>query len=192
MFERFTDRARRVVVLAQEESKLLGHTYIGTEHLLLGLLAEEEGVAAKAMTDMGMTLESAREKVEQVVGRGDGVANGQHVPFTADAKKVLEQALREALVLHHSYIGTEHLLLGLLKLDVKYLPRETEAVLFDIDADALRLRVFGRIRATDQAFSTGERRGSFEIQHDLDIALASVDVLKAELAEALAREAPED
>src|SRR5207237_9699739 len=109
-FERFTDRARRVVVLAQEEALRLNHNYIGTEHVLLGLLREEEGVAARALVSLGVALEEARDKIEEVIGRGQDVPSG-HVPFTPRAKKVLELALREALTLGHNYIGSEHILL---------------------------------------------------------------------------------
>ena len=114
MFEKFTDKARRVVVLAQEEAKLLNHNYIGTEHVLLGLIHEGEGVAAKALESLGITLEAAREQVVEIIGQGQQPPSG-HIPFTPRAKKVLELSLREALQLGHSYIGTEHLLLGLLK-----------------------------------------------------------------------------
>jgi ATP-dependent Clp protease ATP-binding subunit ClpC len=113
MFERFTDRARRVVVLAQEESRMLGHDYIGTEHVLLGLIQEEEGVAAKALESMDISLEAVRRQVEEIIGQGQDAPTG-HIPFTPRAKKVLELALREALGLNHRYIGTEHILLGLL------------------------------------------------------------------------------
>jgi ATP-dependent Clp protease ATP-binding subunit ClpC len=113
MFERFTDRARRAVVLAQEESRFFNHSYIGTEHLLLGLLREEEGVAARTLTSVGLTLEGVQSAVEARVGRGREGPKG-HIPFTPRAKKVLELALREALKLGHNYIGTEHVLLGLL------------------------------------------------------------------------------
>jgi len=112
VFERFTDRARRVVVLAQEEARLLNHNYIGTEHLLLGLVHEGEGVAAKALREFGITEERARAEVEAIIGRGGNVPSGQ-VPFTPRAKKVLELSLREALQLGHNYIGTEHILLGI-------------------------------------------------------------------------------
>jgi hypothetical protein len=114
MFERFTDRARRVVVLAQEEARLLDHNYIGTEHILLGLVHEGEGVAAQALTQLGVSLEAVRAEVEEVIGRG-GEQPGGHIPFTPRAKKVLELSLREALELGHNYIGTEHILLGLLR-----------------------------------------------------------------------------
>src|SRR3989442_10051583 len=114
MFERFTDRARRVVVLAEEEARLLNHNFIGTEHILLGLIHEGEGVAAKALESLGISLEAVREKVEETIGPA-GTAAAGHIPFTPRAKKVLELSLREALQLGHNYIGTEHLLLGLVR-----------------------------------------------------------------------------
>ena len=114
MFERFTDRARRVVVLSQGEARLLNHNYIGTEHILLGLIQEHEGVAAKALESLKISLEAVRRQVEEVIGRGDKAPHG-HIPFTPRAKKVLELSLREALQLKHDYIGTEHILLGLIR-----------------------------------------------------------------------------
>ncbi len=114
VFERFTDRARRAVVLAQEEARSLDHNYIGTEHLLLGLLREDEGIAARALSAVGITVETVREEIERRIGRGSEVAKGQ-IPFTPRAKKVLELSLRQALKLGHDYIGTEHVLLGLLE-----------------------------------------------------------------------------
>ncbi|HCA74887.1 MAG TPA: ATP-dependent Clp protease ATP-binding subunit ClpC [Bifidobacterium sp.] len=113
MFERFTDRARRVIVLAQEEARTLQHNYIGTEHLLLGLIREGEGVAAKALASKGVTLEDTRKQVVEMIGKGNASPNG-HIPFTPHARQVLELSLREALQLGHSYIGTEHILLGLI------------------------------------------------------------------------------
>ena len=115
MFERFTDRARRVVVLAQDvEARRLNHDYVGTEHLLLGLLHEGKGVAGRALDSLGISLEAARQQVEEIIGRGQQAPSG-HIPFTPRAKKVLELSLREALQLGHDYIGTEHILLGLLR-----------------------------------------------------------------------------
>src|SRR6266702_887601 len=114
MFERFTDRARRVVVLAQEEARTLNHNYIGTEHILLGLIHEGEGVAAKALESLGISQEAVRQQVEQIIGQGQQAPSG-HIPFTPRAKKVLELSLREALQLGHNYIGTEHILLGLIR-----------------------------------------------------------------------------
>ncbi len=135
MFERFTDRARRVVVLAQEEARLLNHNYIGTEHILLGLIHEGEGVAAKSLESLGISLEAVRQQVEELIGQGGSSPSG-HIPFTPRAKKVLELSLREALQLGHNYIGTEHILLGLI--------REGEGVaaqvLVKLGADLSRVR----------------------------------------------------
>ena len=115
MFERFTDRSRRAIVLAQEEARFLGHNYIGTEHILLGLIREDQGVAAKALESLGISLELVRQQVEEIIGHGQELPPPGHIPFTPRAKKVLELSLREALQLSHSYIGTEHILLGLLR-----------------------------------------------------------------------------
>ena len=135
VFERFTDRARRVVVLAQEEARLLHHNYIGTEHILLGLIHEGEGVAAKSLESLGISLEAVRNQVEEIIGQGGSSPSG-HIPFTPRAKKVLELSLREALQLGHNYIGTEHILLGLI--------REGEGVaaqvLVKLGADLSRVR----------------------------------------------------
>src|SRR5688500_11437145 len=135
MFERFTERARQVVVLAQEEARTLKHNYIGTEHILLGLLREEEGLAARVLESLDITVERVRAQVVRIVGSGEEVTSGQ-IPFTPRAKKVLELALREALSLGHNYIGTEHFLLGLV--------RENEGVaariLLDFDADSEKIR----------------------------------------------------
>ena len=135
MFERFTERARQVVVLAQEEARTLKHNYLGTEHILLGLLREEEGLAARVLEGLEITVEEVRSQVIRIVGAGEEVTSGQ-IPFTPRAKKVLELALREALSLGHNYIGTEHILLGLV--------RENEGVaariLADFDADSEKIR----------------------------------------------------
>jgi ATP-dependent Clp protease ATP-binding subunit ClpA len=135
MFERFTDRARRVVVLAQEEARLLNHNYLGTEHLLLGLIHEGEGVAAMALESLGISPEAARAQLEEIIGQGQSAPIG-HIPFTPRAKKVFELSLREALQLGHNYIGTEHILLGLI--------REGEGVaakvLVKLGADLSRVR----------------------------------------------------
>ncbi len=116
MFERFTERARQVVVLAQDEARGLKHNYIGTEHVLLGLLREEEGLGARVLESLGITIDGVRTQVAQIVGEGDEVSTGQ-IPFTPRAKKVLELSLREALALGHNYIGTEHVLLGLVRVN---------------------------------------------------------------------------
>ena len=143
MFERFTERARQVVVLAQDEARRLKHNYIGTEHLLLGLLREEEGLAARVLESLDISTDEVRAQVARIVGRGDEAATGQ-VPFTPRAKKVLELSLKEAMSLNHNYIGTEHVLLGLV--------RENQGVAarilleFDVDADKVRnevLRLLG-------------------------------------------------
>ncbi len=135
MFERFTERARQVVVLAQDEARVLRHNYIGTEHILLGLLREEEGLAARVLWSFDITVEKVRAQVARIVGEGDEVTTGQ-IPFTPRGKKVLELSLREALSLGHNYIGTEHMLLGLV--------RENEGVaariLLDFGADAETIR----------------------------------------------------
>jgi ATP-dependent Clp protease ATP-binding subunit ClpA len=135
MFERFTDRARRVVVLAQEEARLLNHNYIGTEHILLGLIHEGEGVAATSLESLGISLEAVRGQVEEIIGQGQSAPTG-HIPFTPRAKKVLELSLREAKQLGHNSIGTEHILLGLV--------REGEGVaaqvLVELGADLSRVR----------------------------------------------------
>jgi ATP-dependent Clp protease ATP-binding subunit ClpC len=135
MFERFTDRARRSVVFAQQEARMLNHDYIGTEHILLGLIHEGDGVAARALASLDISLEAVRVQVEEIIGRGQVVPAG-HIPFTPKAKKVLELALREALQLGHNYIGTEHILLGLI--------REGEGVaaqvLEELGADLNRVR----------------------------------------------------
>jgi ATP-dependent Clp protease ATP-binding subunit ClpA len=135
VFERFTERARQVVVLAQEEARMLRHNYIGTEHLLLGLLREQEGLGARALESLGVTVEQVRDQVVQIIGFGEELTGGQ-IPFTPRTKKVLELSLNEALSLGHNYIGTEHLLLGL--------ARENEGVaariLLDLDADAEKVR----------------------------------------------------
>jgi ATP-dependent Clp protease ATP-binding subunit ClpC len=114
VFQRFTDRARRVVVLAQEEARMLNHDYIGTEHILLGLIHEGEGVAAKALESLGISLDAVRQQVEEIIGRGQQAPSG-HIPFTPRAKKVLELSLAESVQLGHHYIGTEHILLGLIR-----------------------------------------------------------------------------
>jgi ATP-dependent Clp protease ATP-binding subunit ClpC len=143
MFERFTDRARRVVVLAQDEARLLNHDYIGTEHLLLGLIHEGKGVAAQVLEALGISLATVRQQVEDIIGTGQEPPSG-HIPFTPRAKKVLELSLREALQLGHDYIGTEHILLGLL--------REGDGVAAQVlvslgaDLNVVRERVSGVLR----------------------------------------------
>jgi ATP-dependent Clp protease ATP-binding subunit ClpC len=135
VFERFTDRARKVVVLAQEEARHLNHDYIGTEHLLLGLIHEGEGIAARALEDLGVSLQGARQQVEEVIGRGRRNPSS-HIPFTPRAKKALELSLREALQLGHDYIGTEHILLGVIREDDSVAAR----ILMRLDADLDQVR----------------------------------------------------
>jgi ATP-dependent Clp protease ATP-binding subunit ClpC len=136
VFERFTERAKQVVVLAQDEARALRHNYIGTEHILLGLLREEEGLAARVLESLDITVEEVRAQVARIIGPGDEPIVSGQIPFTPRAKKVLELSLREALSLKHNYIGTEHILLGLV--------RENEGVaariLLDFDADAEKIR----------------------------------------------------
>jgi ATP-dependent Clp protease ATP-binding subunit ClpC len=136
VFERFTERAKQVVVLAQDEARALRHNYIGTEHILLGLLREEEGLAARVLESLDITVEEVRAQVARIIGPGDEPIVSGQIPFTPRAKKVLELSLREALSLKHNHIGTEHILLGLV--------RENEGVaariLLDFDADAEKIR----------------------------------------------------
>src|ERR1700733_9240910 len=145
MFERFTNRARHVVVLSQEEARRLNHNYIGTEHILLGLLGESESVAGQVLTSFGLTRDGVRVEVEKMIGLGKSAPSG-HIPFTPRAKKTLELSLREALAIKHNYIGTEHILLGLI--------REGEGVAAQIlrnhvDLLELRLAVLSAVSATD-------------------------------------------
>src|SRR5215203_1663430 len=164
LFERFTERARQVVVLAQDEARALKHNYIGTEHILLGLLREEEGLAARVLESLDITVEEVRAQIARIVGQGDEVTTGQ-IPFTPRAKKVLELALREALSLGHNYIGTEHILLGLV--------RENEGVaariLLDFDADAEKIRneiirmLSGPGRRQQQGAGSGEKTKSSKL-----------------------------
>jgi ATP-dependent Clp protease ATP-binding subunit ClpA len=135
LFERFTERARQVVVLAENEARALKHNYIGTEHILLGLLREEEGLAARVLESLDITVEEVRAQVAQIVGQGDEVTPGE-IPFTPRTRKVLELALREALSLGHNYIGTEHILLGL----VRHNEGVAASILLDLDADTEKIR----------------------------------------------------
>jgi ATP-dependent Clp protease ATP-binding subunit ClpC len=135
VFERFTERARKVVVLAQEEARSFKHDYIGTEHLLAGLLLAEEGLAARVLATLGITVDAVREQVARIVGEGDEASHGQ-IPFTPRAKKVLELSLREALAVGHNYIGTEHILLGLVRENDGVAAR----ILLELGADTARVR----------------------------------------------------
>jgi ATP-dependent Clp protease ATP-binding subunit ClpC len=159
MFERFTERARQVVVLAQDEARALGHNYIGSEHLLLGLLAERDGVAARALLSLDVTAEKVRAEVVRIVGRGDGFTAGQ-IPFTPRAKKALELSLREVLSLGHDYIDTEHILLGLLR-DGQGVAVQ---VLLQLGADTERTRneIIRLLSASGP--STGSGRQAFSVR----------------------------
>ncbi len=170
MFERFTERARQVVVLAQEEARELRHSYIGTEHELLGLLREEQGLAAAVLDSLGVTVEAVRDGIKRIVGPGDDVVHGQ-IPFTPRAKKVLELALREALSLRHNYIGTEHILLGLV--------RENEGVamriLLDLNVTGEQIRD-GVIRAMSGGAAAGRAQsGQPSLTHLAEYQLPSRD-----------------
>jgi ATP-dependent Clp protease ATP-binding subunit ClpC len=162
VFERFTDRARRVVVLAQEEARMLNHNYIGTEHILLGLIREGQGVAAKSLEELGIDLEAVRSQVEEIIGQGQSAPTG-HIPFTPRAKKVLELSLREALQLGHNYIGTEHILLGLI--------REGEGVaaqvLQKLGADLNRVRQ--QVIQLLSGYAGGEIEGPQLSEEEIDI-----------------------
>jgi hypothetical protein len=173
MFERFTNRARRAVVLAQEEARLLNHNYIGTEHLLLGLIHEGEGVAAKALESLDVSLEAVRREVEEIIGQGQSAPTG-HIPFTPRAKKVLELSLREARKLHCNYIGTEHILLGLV--------REGEGVaaqiLVKLGADLPRVRQ--QVVQLLSGYAGGEE-GAERVEEDLEAEIvAAIDSVFAE------------
>ncbi len=152
MFERFTERARQVVVLAQEEARILKHNYIGTEHILLGLLREQEGLAARVLESLDITVERVRAQVVRIVGSGEEVTSGP-IPFTPRAKKVLELALREALSLGHNYIGTEHILLGLLREEEGLAARVLESL--DITVERVRAQVV-RIVGSGEEVTSGQ------------------------------------
>jgi ATP-dependent Clp protease ATP-binding subunit ClpC len=181
MFERFTDRARRVMVLAQEEARTLNHDYIGTEHILLGLIHEGEGVAAKALELLGISLDAVRQQVEEIIDPGQQ-APGGHIPFTPRAKKVLELTQREARALGHDYIGTEHILLGLIREG-----RGVAAqVLVKLGADLNRVRqqviqLLDGSRGAD-APGEGSRRDKRARDRLLDDAFARIDSLGRRLA----------
>ena len=181
MFERFTDRARRVIVLAQEEARMLNHNYIGTEHILLGLIHEGEGVAAKALESLGISLDAVRQQVEEIIGQGQQAPSG-HIPFTPRAKKVLELADRETRALGHAYIGTEHILLGLI--------REGDGVAAQVlvklgaDLNRVRQQVIQLLRGSRDADvpGAGSRRGNRSRARLLDDALVRIDSLDRRLA----------
>ena len=187
MFEKFTDRARRVIVLAQEEARMLNHNYIGTEHILLGLIHEGAGVAVRALESLGVSLDDVRRDVEEMIGRGQHELSG-HIPFTPRAKKVLELSLRESQQLGHDYIGTEHILLGLI--------REGEGVaaqvLVKLGADLNRVRqqviqlLGGQVH---ELAGESEAGGRWEAAEDLTGMGPEVRIVgsPAQLAEILAR-----
>ena len=170
MFERFTDRARRVVVLAQEEARMLNHNYIGTEHILLGLIRESEGVAAKALESLGISLDAVRQQVVEIIGQGQQASSG-HIPFTKRAKKVLELSLRESVQLGHNYIGTEHILLGLLR-EGDGVAAQVLLVKLGADLNRVRQRVI-------QLLHESGKRGERPLPDD---ALARIDTLDHRLA----------
>jgi ATP-dependent Clp protease ATP-binding subunit ClpC len=181
VFERFTDRARRVVVLAQEEARMLNHNYIGTEHILLGLIHEGEGVAARALESLGISLGAVRQQVDEIIGQGQQAPSG-HMPLTPRAQKVLELASREAQQLGHNYVGTEHILLGLI--------REGEGVaaqvLVQLGADLNRVRqqVIQLLHGYqgDKPADSGPRRGKRARARLMEDALARMDALDRRLA----------
>jgi len=181
MFQRFTDQAHRVVALAQEEARMLTHSYIGTEHLLLGLLHEDHGVAAEALDSLGIRLETVRQQVEEIVGRGQQAPSG-HIPFTARAKRAPELAAQESDALGHDFMGTGHLLLGLIRVD----DGVAAQVLVTLGADQDRVRqqviqllhgdqALGRIDAMDRRLAAIERWvGMRPDLDDLDQEIAKV------------------
>jgi hypothetical protein len=181
MLERFTDRARRVVKLAEEEARRLDHNYIGTEHILLGLIREDKGVAAKALESLGISLQAVREQVEEIIGQGQQ-APSEVIPFTPRAKKVLELSLRESLQLRHHYIGTEHILLGLI--------REGDGVAAQVlvklgaDLNRVRQQVIGLISAQQPQPGLPPREGApaTEAQDRLDAIEARLNAIEALLA----------
>jgi ATP-dependent Clp protease ATP-binding subunit ClpA len=174
MFERFTDRSRRVVVLAQEEARMLNHNYIGTEHILLALIREDGGVAAQALGSLGITEEAARQQVEEIVGRGQQDPQRGHIPFTPRAKKTLQLSMREAIALGHAYIGTEHILLGLVREDDGAAVRVLSGL--GVDPNRVRQQVIQLVSArriqeepgTGRAAGRGKRKLLSELRGRLD------------------------
>jgi predicted ArsR family transcriptional regulator len=174
MFERFTDAARRVVVLAQEEARVLNHNCIGTEHILLALIREGGGVAARALESLGITEEAARQQVEEITGRGEPGPQRGHIPFTPRGKKILQLSLREAIALGHAYIGTEHILLGLLREDDGAAVRVLNGL--GVEPNRVRQQVIQLVSArriqqepeTGQATGRGKRKLLSELRGRLD------------------------
>jgi ATP-dependent Clp protease ATP-binding subunit ClpA len=184
MFERFTDRSRRVVVLAQEEARMLNHEYVGTEHILLGLIREDGGVAAQALESLGISEETAHQQVEEIVGRGQtGPARG-HLPFTPEGKKVLQLSLREAIALGHGYVGTEHILLGLIREDEGVATRVLNGL--GVDPNRIRQQVIRLVSArhiheqpgTGRAGGRGKRKQLSELRSQLDSVSWRLSVLE--------------
>jgi hypothetical protein len=184
MFERFTDRSRRVVVLAQEEARALNREFVGTEHLLLGLIREDGGLAAQALESLGISEDAARRQVEEITGRGEaGPAKG-HLPLTAHAKKVLQLSLREAMALGHGYIGTEHILLGLIREDAGAATRVLNGL--GVDPNAIRQQVIRQVSArqirqqpgTARAVGRGKRRQLSELRDQLNSVSWRLSVLE--------------
>jgi ATP-dependent Clp protease ATP-binding subunit ClpC len=189
VYERFTDRARRAVVQAQEEARMLNHNYIGTEHILLGLIHERDGMAAQALESLGIGLDVVRQQIEEIIGRGQQ-APPEHIPFTTRSKKVLELSLREALQLGHDYIGTEHILLGLI--------REGDGVaaqvLVKLGADLNRVRQQviqllhghqGKVAMSVGSWPGGRARAG--LPHDVHARIGALDHRLAALAKELDR-----
>jgi ATP-dependent Clp protease ATP-binding subunit ClpC len=174
MFERFTDRARRVVVLAQEEARMFNRDYVGTEHILLALIREEGGVAAQALGSLGITEEGARQQVEEIVGRDQPGPQREHLPMTPRAKKILQLSLREAIALGHGYIGTEHILLGLIREDDGIAIRVLNGL--GVDPNRVRQQVVQLVSArriqqepeTGRATGSGKRKLLSELRGRLD------------------------
>jgi ATP-dependent Clp protease ATP-binding subunit ClpC len=174
MFERFTDRSRRVVVLAQEEARTLNHDHVGTEHILLGLVREDGGVAALALASLGITPESARRQVEEIVGRGETSPGAKHLSFTPQGRKVLQLSLREAMALGHGYVGTEHILLGMVREGEGAAARVLDAM--GIGPDEIRREVIELVSARElreesgaaRTARRGKRKRSAELRDQLD------------------------
>jgi ATP-dependent Clp protease ATP-binding subunit ClpA len=184
MFEKFTDRSRRVVVLAQEEARTLNHEHVGTEHILLGLIREGGGVAAQALESLGISEAAARRQVEEIVGRDQPGPAREHLPFTPHGKKVLVLSLREAMALGHGYVGTEHLLLGLVRVDEGVASRVLNGLGADpnrIRQQVIRLVSARQIReepGTGRAGSRGKRRRSSELRDQLNSVSWRLSVLE--------------
>jgi ATP-dependent Clp protease ATP-binding subunit ClpC len=184
MFERFTDRSRRVVILAQEEARMFNHEYVGTEHILLGLIREDGGVAAQALESLEITEEAARQQVEEIVGRGQAGPARKHLPFTPQGKKVLQLSLREAVALGHGYVGTEHILLGLVREDDGVATRALNGL--GVDPNRIRQQVIQLVSArqvreepgSGRAGGRGKRKQLSELRDQLDSVSWRLSVLE--------------